>query len=87
MYEYKTRGTCSSRISFDIRDGRVYGVRFENGCNGNGKAIGRLVEGMPVDEVQERLAGVVCAGRRTSCADQFAQAISAAGQGSLQPKD
>lgn len=85
MYEYRTKGTCSSRISFDIRDGKVYGVRFERGCNGNGKAIGSLVEGMPVSEVRERLAGIDCMGRGTSCADQFARAIAAVGEGSLQP--
>lgn len=57
-YEYKTKGTCSSRILFDIEDGKLKNVEYIGGCNGNLQGIGRLVEGMPVDEVISRLRGI-----------------------------
>ena len=75
MYEYKTAGTCSSKISYDIKDGKITSVSFENGCNGNLKAIGALVEGMPVEDVVSRLKGLTCDQRKTSCGDQLAKAI------------
>lgn len=76
MYTYKTRGTCSRQISFDIDDnGLVHNVSFVGGCNGNLKAIGILVEGMPATKVIELLEGNTCGGRPTSCADQLAQAL------------
>ena len=59
-YEYKTKGTCSSRILFDIEDGKLKNVEYIGGCNGNLQGIGRLVEGMPVDEVIARLRGIRC---------------------------
>ena len=57
-YEYKTKGTCSSRILFDIEDGKLRNVEYIGGCSGNLQGIGRLVEGMPVDEVIARLRGI-----------------------------
>ena len=54
-YEYQTKGTCSSRILFDIEDGKLKNVEYIGGCNGNLQGIGRLVEGMPVGEVISRL--------------------------------
>ena len=57
-YEYQTKGTCSSRILFDIEDGKLKNVEYIGGCNGNLQGIGRLVEGMPVDEVISRLRGI-----------------------------
>ena len=51
MYSYKTSGTCSQQINYDIVDGKVHNVTFVNGCPGNLKAIGILVEGLPVEEV------------------------------------
>ena len=57
-YEYKTKGTCSSRILFDIEDGKLKNVEYIGGCSGNLQGIGRLVEGMPVDEVIARLRGI-----------------------------
>jgi uncharacterized protein (TIGR03905 family) len=78
MFEYKTQGTCSSQIRFDIKDGAVKGVAFQNGCNGNLKALGILVEGMKADELVKKLRGIDCGGRGTSCADQLARAVSEA---------
>ena len=78
MYEFKTSGTCSQRILFDIEDGKVRNVKFIGGCNGNLKGIGSLVEGMDVDEVISRLEGTTCGSKATSCPDQLAQALKAA---------
>ena len=72
---YKTKGTCSQAIDFDIKDGRVYNVKFYGGCNGNLKSIGALVEGMEVSEVINRLEGTTCGFKNTSCPDQLAQAL------------
>ena len=69
MYSYKTSGTCSQQINYDIVDGKVHNVTFVNGCPGNLKAIGILVEGLPVEEVAAKLRG------STSCGDQLAQAL------------
>ena len=78
MYELKTSGNCSQRILFDIEDGKVRNVKFIGGCNGNLKGIAALVEGMDVDTVIERVQGVTCGMRKTSCPDQLAQALIAA---------
>ena len=78
MYEYKTSGTCSRSILFDIEDGKVKNVQFIGGCNGNLKGIAALVEGMDVDTVIERVQGVTCGMKKTSCPDQLAQALIAA---------
>ena len=75
MYEYKTKGTCSSKIYFDIKDDKVCSVSFEKGCNGNLKALGILTEGMDVAELVKKLKGLQCGSRGTSCADQLAQAV------------
>ena len=78
MYEFKTSGTCSQRILFDIEEGKVKNVQFIGGCNGNLKGIAALVEGMDVDTVIERVQGVTCGMKKTSCPDQLAQALIAA---------
>jgi len=75
---YTTHGTCSREIHFDIEDGIIHNVSFVGGCNGNLQGIGKLVEGMPASEVEERLAGVNCNGKGTSCPDQLAKAIKEA---------
>lgn len=77
MYQYKTKGTCSQMITFDVEDGKVMNVSFMGGCNGNLKGIGALVEGMPVDEVISRVEGISCGMKKTSCPDQLAQALKA----------
>jgi uncharacterized protein (TIGR03905 family) len=78
QFEYKTQGTCSQRIFFDIQDGKVMNVQFLGGCNGNLKGIGSLVEGMDVDTVIARLEGTTCGLKATSCPDQLAKALKAA---------
>ena len=77
-YSYKTQGTCSSRIDFDLEGNVVHNVRFTGGCNGNLKAIGILTDGMTVEEIEEKLKGNTCGFRSTSCADQLAKAVRAA---------
>lgn len=78
MYEYKTSGTCSQRILFDIVDGKVNNVQFIGGCNGNLKGIASLVEGMDAQEIISRLEGTTCGGKPTSCPDQLARALKQA---------
>ncbi len=74
-YEYKTKGTCSQRILFEIEDGKVKNLQFIGGCNGNLKGIGALVEGMAVEDVIARVEGIRCGMKNTSCPDQLAQAL------------
>ena len=81
MYQYKTKGTCSQMIYFDLEDGKVRNVQFMGGCNGNLKGIGQLVEGMDVDDVIARLEGTTCGMKRTSCPDQLAKALKEAKAG------
>ena len=78
QYEYKTKGTCSRSILFDIEDGMVKNVQFIGGCNGNLKGIGALVEGMNVQDVISRVEGIQCGMKSTSCPDQLAQALKEA---------
>ena len=77
-FTYKTKDVCSTQINFRLEGDRVHDVRFTGGCNGNLKAIGILVEGMTVDEIDSKLRGNSCGGRPTSCADQLAKAVRAA---------
>ena len=72
---YKTKGTCSVEINFDVIDGRLHDVKFTGGCNGNLKGIGALVEGMKTEDVIARLEGTTCGFKPTSCPDQLAQAL------------
>ena len=78
QFDYKTQGTCSQRILFEIEEGKLQNVQFIGGCNGNLKGIGSLVEGMDVDQVIARLEGTTCGFKATSCPDQLAQALKAA---------
>lgn len=75
---YKTHGTCSSQIQFDLVDGKVHNVRFTGGCNGNLKGIASLVEGMDAAEAVKRLEGIRCGFKPTSCPDQLARALKEA---------
>jgi uncharacterized protein (TIGR03905 family) len=77
-YEYKTKGTCSSKINFEIDNGVVHNVAFTNGCNGNLKAISKLVEGMDAERVIGILDGNTCGMKNTSCADQLSKALTLA---------
>ncbi len=76
--KYITKGVCSREITFEIKDNKVYGVSFLGGCNGNLKAISKLVEGQDVDTIIKILKGNTCGMRNTSCADQLARALEEA---------
>lgn len=73
--DFKTRGVCASRITFELTDGKVSNVSFYGGCNGNLKAISKLVEGMDAEKLIEILRGNKCGFKQTSCADQLAIAV------------
>ncbi len=72
---YKTQGTCSSAIDIELKDGVIESVKFTGGCNGNLQGIAALVKGMPADEAIQRLKGIRCGFKSTSCPDQLACAL------------
>lgn len=74
-YVYKTKGTCSVQIKFDIEGNVITNIEFLGGCNGNLKAISKLVDGQTVEYIEEKLLGNTCGMRGTSCADQLAKAV------------
>ena len=74
-YSYRTRGVCSMQINFDLDGDVVSNVEFIGGCNGNLKAISKLVNGWTVEKIEEYLKGNLCGSRPTSCADQLARAV------------
>ncbi len=77
--DYRTRGTCSTMIHFDLDDNKcVHNLRFDGGCNGNLKGIGSLAEGMPAQKVIDALEGTTCGYKKTSCPDQLAKALKEA---------
>ena len=78
QFEYKTKGTCSQMIFFEIEDNKVHNVSYLGGCNGNLQGISKLVEGMDVDEVILRVEGIHCGMKPTSCPDQLATALKQA---------
>ena len=77
-YSYRTKGTCSSQISFELNDGIITNISFTGGCNGNLQGISRLVDGMKAEEAAQKLAGIRCGFKNTSCPDQLSKAIEAA---------
>ena len=85
-YEFYPEGVCARKINFDIDGNVITNVRFTGGCNGNLKAIAKLVDGMTVEDIEAKLLGNTCGFKDTSCADQFARAVReayAAGAGSV----
>lgn len=72
---FQTRGTCAAAIDIEVNDGIVESVKFLGGCNGNTQAVSILVKGMKVEDVIDRLKGIRCGFRTTSCPDQLAQAL------------
>ena len=74
-YIYKTKGTCSTQIELDLEGDVVHNVKFTGGCNGNLQAIPKLVEGLTVAQVEEKIGGIKCGFKNTSCGDQLARAI------------
>ncbi|MFT8350324.1 TIGR03905 family TSCPD domain-containing protein [Clostridium saccharoperbutylacetonicum] len=77
MFSYKTSGVCSSAINVEINNNIVDSVEFVGGCPGNLFGIGQLVKGLPVDDVIERLKGIDCRSKGTSCPDQLSKALLA----------
>lgn len=77
-YIYKTKGTCSTQIELELEGNIIHNVKFTGGCNGNLQAIPKLVEGMTVEEVEEKIGGIHCGFKNTSCGDQLAKACRAA---------
>lgn len=80
MYTYVPRGVCSREIHIDLDGDTISQVEFVGGCNGNLKAISKLIEGQKIDDVAARLEGNTCGRRSTSCADQLVQGLRAAQQ-------
>ena len=77
-YKYRPGGVCSREITFTIEDGKLHNVSFLGGCNGNLKAIGKLLEGQDAANAVRILKGNTCGSRGTSCSDQLARAVEAA---------
>ncbi len=73
--KYKPKGVCSSEIDFEIKDNIITSISFKGGCNGNLQGISKLVTGMNIDEVIEKLNGIKCGFKPTSCPDQLAHAL------------
>ena len=85
-YLYKNQGTCSSHIKLVVEDGRLLEAEYYGGCNGNTKGIASLVKGMALDEVIERLSGIRCGFKPTSCPDQMAKALTLIKNGETNPQ-
>ena len=75
QHTYKTQGVCSQQITFDLEGNKVTNVSFLGGCDGNLKAISKLVDGMTVEDIEAKLKGNLCGSKGTSCADQLAKAV------------
>ncbi len=76
-YRYETKGTCSRLIEFTVEDGIVKDVKYTGGCSGNLQGISKLVDGMKVEDVIEKLRGIGCGMKGTSCPDQLSKALEA----------
>ena len=77
-YNYQPQGVCPRMINFELNGDKVTNVSFVGGCNGNLKAVSKLVDGMTVEQIEAKLKGNTCGQRPTSCADQLAKAVMAA---------
>jgi len=77
-YSYRPNGVCSRNITFELQDGKLHNVRFHGGCPGNTLGIATLVEGMDAAEAAQKLAGIRCGFKPTSCPDQLARALQEA---------
>ena len=78
VINYRTQGTCGTNIEIEVEDGIIRNVRYTGGCNGNLQGISALVKGMKVEDVLERLEGIHCGSRPTSCPDQLCKALRTA---------
>lgn len=72
---YKTKGVCSQAINYEVENSIVKSVEFIGGCSGNTQGVARLIEGMNVEEAINRLEGIRCGQKSTSCPDQLAKAL------------
>ena len=77
-FSYRPTGVCSTMIDLELEDGIIQSVRFTGGCNGNLQGISRLVEGMGAQDAIEKLQGIQCGWKPTSCPDQLSKALAAA---------
>ncbi|WP_129600053.1 TIGR03905 family TSCPD domain-containing protein [Anaerophilus nitritogenes] len=77
MYSYQTTGVCAKEIYFSVENNKIKEVQFLGGCSGNLQGISKLVQGMDVDEAINRLSGIPCGNKNTSCPDQFSKALLA----------
>lgn len=77
-YNYRPQGVCARGLSFEIEDNIVKNIEFSGGCSGNTKGVAALAEGMDANELIERLAGIRCGFKSTSCPDQLAKAVAKA---------
>lgn len=77
-YTYKTKMVCAQQIKFHIEGNVITNISFIGGCNGNLKAISKLVDGWTVEQIEEKLKGNICGSRTTSCADQLCDAVRTA---------
>ncbi len=77
-YDFRTRGVCAAKITFELNDGIVSNVQFMGGCNGNLKGISKLVDGMKAEDVIKKIKGTKCGFKNTSCPDQLATALEQA---------
>ena len=75
MYEYTPSGVCSKTIFFDVEDGKITNLKFVGGCNGNLQGISSLAEGMLIDDLIDKLSGIKCGDKNTSCPDQLSKAL------------
>ncbi len=80
-HSYRTQGTCSSKVSFDLEGNKVYNILFDGGCDGNLKALSKVLDGWTVEDIEAKLKGNTCGFKSTSCADQLAIAVRKAAQG------
>ena len=76
MFQYRTKGTCSTQIDLEIQDGVITACQIHNGCRGNTQGLAKMVIGRNADEVKDLLRGIPCRGG-TSCPDQLSRAIEA----------
>lgn len=76
QYNFSPRGVCPQSLSFEIEDDKIKNVSFHGGCSGNLQGISSLVDGMPIDQVRDKLTGIKCGHKSTSCPDQLAQALT-----------
>ena len=77
-YSYRPQGVCARGLSFEIEDNIVKNIEFMGGCSGNTQGVAALAEGMDANELIERLAGIRCGFKSTSCPDQLAKAVAKA---------